>query len=133
MPSITINIDGVGLTRAAALVPVVQVTVPLADLAYVYNGAAGFGLTRIASSSTGRELDTADLTPIVSAGVVATMFTLSAEFTAIATVKAAALGMAVEEVVSAAMATGLSLLAGTDPGPFTSEGVSRQFLPPVIP
>lgn len=132
MPSITINIDATGQARAAALVPIVQATVPLADLDYVYNGASGFGLRRIASALPNRELDAADLTPVAGTGVSAVTYPLDAENTAIATVKAAALGMTLEEVVSAAVCTGLSLLAGVDPGPYTSAGLSRQFLPPFL-
>lgn len=133
MPNITVNTDLVGRNRAAALLPIVQVTVPAATLDYVYNGAAGFGLIRVASSATNRVLSAGDLTPTVRAGVLGTTFDLDAEKTAIALVKATALGMTTEEVVSAALATGLALLSGVDAGPYTADGVSRQFLPPVIP
>lgn len=133
MPSITVNTDATDQARAAALLPVVQMTVPLADLDYMYNGAAGFGLTRIASALPGRELDGTDLAPVAGTGVSGVTFDLDATNTAIAMVKAAAIGLTTEELVSAAVRTGLSLLAGVDPGPIALSGLSRQFLPPLQP
>lgn len=133
MPNISVNIDADGIARAAALLPVVQLTVPLADLAYVYNGAAGVGLNRICSTMPTRVLDGADLTPAASSGVVLTTFDLDAEKTSRASAKAASVGLLTQPLISAAVATGLALLSGDDPGPFTIDGVSRQFLPPVIP
>lgn len=133
MPNIDVNIDADGIARAAALLPIVQATVPLADLDYVYNGAAGVGLNRICSTRPTRVLDGADLTPVASSGVVLTTFNLDAANTARASAKASSVGLLTQPLVSAAVATGLALLSGVSPGPFTPEGVSRQFLPPVIP
>lgn len=133
MPNIAVNIDADGIARAAALLPVVQLTVPLANLDYVYNGAAGVGLNRICSTMPTRELDGTDLTPAASSGVVLTTFDLDAEKTARAAAKATAVSLSTAQLTSAAVATGLALLSGVDPGPFTIDGVSRQFLPPVIP
>ena len=133
MPNITINIDGDGLARAAALLPILQVTVPGAVLGDVYSGACAFGITRVCSVATNRVLIAADLTPVASGGTVGTLFDLDATNTAIALAKATALGMTTEQIASAAMATGLALLSGVVLGPFTATGLSRQFLPPVIP
>lgn len=133
MPNIDVNIDADGIARAAALLPVVQLTVPLADLSYVYNGAAGVGLNRICSTMPTRVLDGADLTPVASIGVVLTTFDLDAANTARAAAKGAEVGYATRVIASAAVATGLALLSGICPGPTTADGTSRQFLPPVIP
>ena len=80
-----------------------------------------------------RILGTADLTPVVSSGVVLTTFDLDADKTNVAVTQSLRLGLSIETVVSSAVATGLSLLYGVDPGPFTLDGTSRQYLPPVIP
>ncbi len=133
MPSITVNTDTTARSRAAALVPIVQVTVPSADLNYLYDGAAGIGLKRICSTMPTRQLQAADLTPVAGSGVAETTFPLSTENYARALVKATALGMTTEQIVGAAVRTGLSLLSSVDPGPFTTAGLSRQFLPPLLP
>ncbi len=132
MPNIAVNIDADGIARAAALLPIVQATVPLADLDYVYNGAAGVGLNRLCSTMPTRVLDGADLTPVASSGVVLTTFDLDAANTARAAAKALSVGLLTQSMVSAAVATGLALLSGICPGPVTTDGTSRQFLPPVI-
>lgn len=131
MPSVTVNTDTTARARAAALLPIVQETVPAADLPYVYNGAAGVGITRLASTMPNREIEAEDLDPVAGSGVLGTTFTLDAAKYTIAQVKATALGIDVEVFLSAALRTGLSLLAGIDPGPYTPQGISRQFLPPL--
>lgn len=133
MASITVYTDPTTQARAAAALTLVQIEVPLADLDYVYDGATGVGLTRLTSTLPGREIDHDDIEPVRVSGSSGTTFDLSAEYGAAATTLAAAVGLTVEEVVSAAVRTGLALLAGDSPGPVTQDGVSRQFLPAAIP
>lgn len=130
MPSITIRTDQTARDRAAALLPMVQVTDPAYTIDDVYSGAARIGMTRITSTQPGRAVVAADLATRAGTGVADTTFDLAADLDTLAGSRATGLGLPKAQVVGAAVILGLSLLSGVDPGPYTADGASRQIAQP---
>lgn len=130
MPTITIKLDATARGRAPALGIAVQAYEPSADLAYVYTGAAMVGIRRICSTLQGRALSAGDLATQTGTDVQETDIVITSEDQLLAQSKATALGLPLAQVVGAGVATGLALLSGIDPGPFSTSGASRQFVRP---
>lgn len=130
MPDITIKTDAAARARAAAVLPSVQDKVPAADLDYVYTCAARVGATRVCSTHQNREITAEDLAEQTGVDVEDTIVTIDEDLEAQLQAKADALALPIEQVLGAAVVSGLAFMAGVDPGPFTSTGVSRQFIRP---
>jgi hypothetical protein len=119
--SVSAYVDTTADARNATVLPLVQETVPAADEDYVYSGAVRIGLNRLAAPN--RDYVAADYVATVGAGVSLVTIAVEDDDVARADVIAAAMGVTRARVVSAAVCTGLAMLAGVDArivGPFTS-------------
>jgi len=112
--------------RAATVLPLIQATVPSADLAYTYTAAVRVGLNRLAHVAPWRRYTPADFTPQVDPAATLVAIAVEADDgesgdVARADAIAAAQSTSRAVVISAAACTGLAMLAGIDTpisGPF---------------
>lgn len=119
---ISIAVDATTLTRAGTILPLVQATVPAADLPYTWTGLARYGLNKFhyRLGKPDYVYTAADFTPSVE-GDANVGINLEDDDNSRVNAISAALGVGREEVAGAAVCTGAAAMLGADErviGPF---------------